>query len=64
MARRLGLKAIRNAAEKICKLYPLYNLVIKKFYPESTTLHTALDALNIACANLVEEAEAVIEVGD
>lgn len=62
--RRTGLTTIRNLAQQLCRIVAVSTPIIKKIYPSSTDLHTALDAANAACALLVTEADLVLPVGD
>lgn len=64
MARRTGLRTIRELAYKMCRLVAVFTPIIKRVYPDSTALHTALDSANAACSLLVAEADAVLPVGD
>lgn len=63
MARRIGLYSIRKFALEICKFIARYGAVIKAVYPDSSSLHAALDAANAACAVLVEEIDLVRPAG-
>lgn len=62
--RRTGLTKIRDLAEVLCRLIGGFTPIIKRIYPDSTALHNALDACNVACLVLVQEADAVLPVGD
>lgn len=62
--RRTGLRTIRDLAFKLCGLIAGFTPIIKRVYPNSTALHTALDTANAACAVLVSEADLALPVGD
>jgi len=62
--RRTGLTTIRDLAFKLCRLIAAFTPIIKRVYPDSTALHTALDTVNAACAVLVAEADATLPIGD
>lgn len=64
MARRTGLRTIRDLAERMCKLITAFTPIIKRVYPSNTALHNALDAANAACAVLVSESDLTLPVGD
>lgn len=61
---RTGLRTLRNIAQRSCRLLALFTPIIRRVYPTATALHIALDALNVACAAVVLEADAVLPVGD
>lgn len=61
---RTGLRTIRDIAHKSCQLIAVFAPVIKRAYPESPALLLALEAASAACAALVDEADAVLPVGD
>lgn len=64
MAQRNGLRKIRDLANILCKLVTAFSPIIRRAYPENATLMAALDAVLIACAVLVEEADLALPVGD
>lgn len=64
MARRTGLRTIRDLAFKLCRLITAFTPIISKVYPESGALLLALAAANAACEALVMEADNTLEVGD
>lgn len=61
--RRIGFYSLRYHARMLCKFLYKYTPVIKALYPNSTTLHTALDAANLACSALVEAIDETAPVG-
>lgn len=64
MARRTGLRTIRELAFRMCQLVGAFTPIIKRVYPDSIALHTALDTANAACSLLVAEADDVLPIGD
>lgn len=62
--RRTGLRTIRGIAFKLCGLVGFFDPIIRKVYPDSFALHGALNAVNIACSELVMEADKVLPIGD
>lgn len=62
--KRTGLTTIRDVAFKLCNLIGKFDPLIRRIYPNNTALHTALDAVNVACSALVEEADLALPVGD
>lgn len=64
MARRIGLRTIRNLAFQMCGLIGKFTPAIKSVYPSNVLLHAALDAANAACGVLVSEADNAFELGD
>lgn len=62
--RRTGLTKIRNLALLLCTTIGAFEPLIKRVYPNSTALHVALEAVNVACAELVLRADAVLPDGD
>lgn len=64
MSLRTGLRSIRELAYQLCRLITAFTPLIKRIYPDNTALHTALEAANIACATLVEEADNQLPIGD
>ncbi|KKL58349.1 hypothetical protein LCGC14_2226280 [marine sediment metagenome] len=64
MAQRTGLSSLRKAAVTMCRLVTAFSPLIKKLFPDDTALHTALDAMGIACSVLIVELDKVIVLGD
>lgn len=62
--KRTGLTKLKNLAQVLCNLVARFDPFIRRQYPGSTELFLALDAVALACALLVAEAEAVLPVGD
>lgn len=62
--KRTGLTKLKNLAQLLCNLTAKFDPFIRRQYPLATDLHLALDAVALACAVLVEEAEDVLPVGD
>ena len=60
---RSGLWTLRQLAYKLCQLIPKFTPAIKRAFPDATSLHDALDAVNLACAVLVSEADEVLPEG-
>lgn len=57
--RRIGFYSLKKVAREMCRLIYKFTPVIKELYPDATTLHTALDAANIACGVMFDEIVAV-----
>jgi hypothetical protein len=64
MARRTGVPALMQVAERLCFLIVKFTPVIQQLYPTNSALMAALAAANAACAALHVELAAVREYGD
>lgn len=62
MAKRTGLRSIRDFAQNVCKYITFWTPVIRLAFPGNPALYAALAAANQACALLVEEADKAIPV--
>lgn len=61
--RRTGLTTLKNLAQKSCILIARFSPLIRRVYPDATALHLAMDALNLACGEFVEQANEVLPEG-
>lgn len=64
MARRTGVPALIQIAQRMCILIAKFTPVIHQLYPSNAALHAALAAANSACAVLHAELANVREYGD
>jgi len=64
MARRTYIPTIIAVTKRLCQVIVLATPIIKKTYPDNSALQLALDAANVACAALNEQAQIVREIGD
>lgn len=64
MAQRTGLPTIRETCAFLCTFLAVYIPVIRKVFPDETTLHNALDLLQVAVCAMVVAADDVIVIGD
>lgn len=62
--RRTGLTSIRGIAFTLCGIVTRSTPIIKTVYPNSPALYAALEAANVACSVLVDEADATLPIGD
>lgn len=62
--KRTGLTKLRDLAQVMCNLVGRFDPFIRRQYPGNTALFNALDAVAIACAVLVLEADNALPVGD
>ena len=61
--RRTGLTLIRTLAFRLCRLITQWSPIIGVVFTSSPALILALEAVNVACAELVEQADMVLETG-
>lgn len=64
MARRTGLRTIRELAHQMCRLVVRFTPTLQAAFPDSPALQAALVAANAACAELVIQADLLLEFGD
>jgi len=62
-ARRTGLTSIRHLAQQLCRLVSAFDPIIRRVFPDSPELHTALTVALAACQVLVEEADNALGTG-
>lgn len=63
MARRLGLKTLRTLAHTFCQKYVLFAPAIQVLFGSNAAVVLAAEAVNVACAELVREVDAVTTQG-
>jgi len=61
--RRFGLKTLRSLAQRVCAVYVKFAPVIQVVFVENVALIIALEAVNVACANLVKEIDGITTEG-
>lgn len=64
MARRTGLRTLRNLAHQFCRVFVAFSPILNAVYGSNAGVTLALAAANTACGNLVQEADNVLETGD
>lgn len=55
--KRTGLRTLRNLAYRTCQLYTRSAPVLNIVYASNPTLLVAIEAVNLACAEFVVEAD-------
>lgn len=64
MARRTGVPALLDVAQRMCLLIVKFTPIITQLYGTNAALMTALSAANVACGALAEQLAQVREYGD
>lgn len=62
--RRTGQGRLLKLAKLMCRLVGAFTPAIQARYPTNIALQTALQAANVACAELASQLEAVKDLGD
>lgn len=63
MAKRIGFYTLGRLAQQMCKYIVKFTPAIRSVYPDNTLLLAALEAANVACAELEKQISLQAEPG-